>query len=112
VKASSCFETKKVAKPVHAVTGTLGKMERLPSMDKDVAGATLELRPARTCLWTTATISIGILTATISIGILTATISIEIPIAIISTGIPTAIPTATDNFTATTISMDNAIIMA
>merc|ERR1719204_1351010 len=54
VKASSCFKTKKVAKPVHAVNGILGKKERLPSMDKGVAGATLELRCALTCLKATA----------------------------------------------------------
>jgi len=50
VKASSCFETKKAAKPVHAVNGILGKKERLPLMDKGVAGATLELRCALICL--------------------------------------------------------------
>jgi len=50
VKAISCFEMKKVAKPVHAVIGTLGKMERLHSMDKGAVGATLELRCALTCL--------------------------------------------------------------
>jgi len=49
VKASSCFGTKKVAKPVHAVNGILGKKEMLPLMDKGVAGATLELRCALTC---------------------------------------------------------------
>jgi len=49
VKASSCFETKKVAKPVRAVNGILGKKERLPLMDKGVAGVTLELRCALTC---------------------------------------------------------------
>jgi len=96
VKAHSCFKTKKVAKPVHAVTGILGKMGRLPSMDKDVVGVILELRLALTCLWTTATISIGIPTATTSIGILSATTSI---------GIPTATSTATETFTATAIIM-------
>jgi len=78
VKAHSCFETKKAAKPVHAVTGILGKKEMLPLMDKGVAGAILELRPALTCLWTTATIS----TATTSIGILSAKTSTVIPTAI------------------------------
>ena len=41
---------KKAAKPVHAANGILGKKERLPSMDKGVVGATLELRCALTCL--------------------------------------------------------------
>ena len=50
MKAISYFEMKKVAKPVHAVIGTLGKMERLHSMDKDVVGATLELRYALTVI--------------------------------------------------------------
>jgi len=41
---------KKVAKPVHAVIGTLGKRARVPLTEKDVAGATSELRCALTCL--------------------------------------------------------------
>merc|ERR1719508_501647 len=41
---------KKVAKPAHAVIGTLGKRERVPSMDKDGVGAILEQRCALTCL--------------------------------------------------------------
>jgi len=41
---------KKAAKLVRAANGILGKKGRLPSMDKDVAGATLELRCALTCL--------------------------------------------------------------
>jgi len=88
VKAISWFKTKKVAKPVHAVIGTLGKKERLPLTEKDVAGATSELRCALTCLKTTGTISTAIPTATISIEILTAPISIEIPSATTSTAIP------------------------
>jgi len=50
VKVILCFETKKAAKPVHAANGIPGKKGRLPSMDKGVAGATLELRCALTCL--------------------------------------------------------------
>ena len=50
MKAISWFKTKKVAKPVHAVIGTLGKKERLPLTEKDVAGATSELRCALTVI--------------------------------------------------------------
>ena len=50
VKAISCFKMKKVAKPAHAVIGTLGKKERLPLTEKDVAGATSELRCALTVI--------------------------------------------------------------
>jgi len=50
VKVILCFETKKAAKPVHAANGIPGKKGRLPSMDKGVVGATLELRCALTCL--------------------------------------------------------------
>jgi len=82
---------KKVAKPVHAVIGTLGKKERLPLMEKDVAGVTSELRCALTCLKTTGTISTAIPTATISMEIPTETISIEIPTATTFTEIPIAI---------------------
>jgi len=49
VKGTICFETKKDAEPVHAVSGMIGKKEMHPLTDRDVAGATLELRPARTC---------------------------------------------------------------
>lgn len=79
MKAISWSEMKKVAKPAHAVIGTLGKRERVPSMDKDGAGATLEVRCALTCLKTTGTISIEILTATASIEIPSATIFTTIP---------------------------------
>ena len=41
---------KKAAKLVHAANGILGKKERLPSMDEDVVGATLELRCALTVM--------------------------------------------------------------
>jgi hypothetical protein len=41
---------KKVAKPAHAAIGTLGKRERLPLMEKVVAGAASELRCALACL--------------------------------------------------------------
>jgi len=76
VKGTTCFETKKDAEPVHAASGMIGKKEMLPLMDKDVAGAALELRPALTCFQPTA-----------------------------PTAIPTAtvIFTATDIFTATAI---------
>jgi len=66
---------KKVAKPVHAVIGTLGKRARVPLTEKDVAGATSELRCALTCLKTTGTISTAIPTARISIEIPTAKIA-------------------------------------
>ena len=79
MKAISCFKMKKVAKPAHAVIGTLGKRERVPLMEKDVAGAISELRCALTCLKTTGTISTAILTAPISIEIPSATTSTAIP---------------------------------
>jgi len=41
---------KKVAKPVHAANGILGKKEMLPLTVKDVAGAILELKCALTFL--------------------------------------------------------------
>ena len=50
VKGTICSETKKDAEPVHAVSGMIGKKEMLPLMDKDVAGATLVLRPALTVI--------------------------------------------------------------
>jgi len=50
VKAISCFEMKKAAKPVHAASGILGKKVMLPLTDKDVVGAILEQRCALTCL--------------------------------------------------------------
>jgi hypothetical protein len=81
---------KKVAKPAHAVIGTLGKRERVLLMDKDVVGATLEVRCALTCLKTTGTISTAI-PWTISMEIGTATASIEIPSATIFTTIPTTV---------------------
>ena len=46
VKGTICFETKKDAEPVHAVSGMIGKKEMHPLTDKGAAGATLELRPA------------------------------------------------------------------
>jgi len=54
VKGTICFETKNDAEPVHAVSGMIGKKEMLPLMDKDVVGATLELRHALTCFQPTA----------------------------------------------------------
>jgi len=49
VKGTICFETKKDAEPVHAVSGMIGKKEMHPLTGKGVAGATLELRPALIC---------------------------------------------------------------
>jgi len=54
VKGTICFETKKGAEPVHAVSGMIGKKEMLLSMDKDVAGAILALKLALTCFQPTA----------------------------------------------------------
>jgi len=88
VKAISCFETKKAAKPVHAANGILGKKEMLPLMDKGVVGATLELRCALTCLKVTAITGATVITGA------------------------TEISTATEIFTETEISTDTAITMA
>jgi len=86
VKGTTCFETKKDAEPVHAVSGMIGKKEMLPLMDKDVAGATLELRPALTCFQPTAPTAIP--TATV---ISTATKISTATVISTATEIPTAI---------------------
>jgi len=50
VKDMICFETKKDAKKVLAVTGMTMKKEKLPLMDKDVVGATLAPTLALICM--------------------------------------------------------------
>jgi len=90
VKGTICFETKKGAEPVHAVSGMIGKKEMLHSMEKDVVGATLAPKLALTCFQPIAPTAIPKAT-----GVSTATV--------ISTD--NVIITETEIFTATTISI-------